>query len=68
MTGMGLESQAAPGLGGPTNPYNIVRKPEPEAGDCLLRKMEVRCSVGSGGVLLEELNQQQGSQKIWVSL
>lgn len=31
---------------------------EAEAGDCLVRKTEVRCSVGSGGVVLEELNQQ----------
>lgn len=61
LTGMGLESRASQGrVGhqGPTNPYKNVRKPEPEAGDCLVRKKEVRCSVGSGGVVLEELNQQ----------
>lgn len=31
------------GRPGPLNPYNNVGKPEPEAGDHLLRKMEARC-------------------------
>lgn len=73
-SGMGLVSRASQGrVGhqGPMNPYKKkkkVRKPVPEAGDCLLRKVEVRCSVGSGGVVLEELNQQQQVSQIWVSL
>lgn len=36
------------------NSYNTVRKPEPEAGACLLRKMEIRMfswewRCGAGG-------------------
>lgn len=59
LTGIELESRATQGGRegkGPVNSYNNVRKPEPEAGDCLLRKMEGsqvfswewRC--GAGGI------------------